>query len=1156
MGFIDSVVSIGISASASKAERDISKAVRDIKSSLKTLESQDDVFRHINSAIKEGTISAEEHAVAIGKAALRMESMDRAIVKATEATKRYGRYANLSSADRVKAIEKEIDAERRLASERERLRNRAESIRMDNPLYRLKQETKELNQLQKRGLLSGDFAAEQHGRNLERYRKSTTGASKDDGEGDRLKRLAESVRMGDPQYAHRKKIAELNDLRKSGLEEVHYRRRLREINEELNSIVNADAIKKKKNDDEEARREKERLTRSAEAVRMEDARYAHRKKIAELNELRANGLEEVHYRRKLREINEELNSIVNADAIKKKREDDAEKERNKKQREADARRERESLVSRAESIRMQDPRYRLRMETRELNRLQHMGLLSGSYAEAQHGRNVSRYNEETRPATPERRSNALLGGFKTALGGFLGPIAATYAAINAVRSSFQSMFEFDRISAGFETFTKSAEKTREIMRELRSLSEKGISFAISAKSTSTLLQYGTAADQALRMTKQLAIISGGDSDKLDKLSLAFAQVNAAGRLMGQEAIQLVNAGFSPYLEISKKTGESMAQLKKRQMEGGISSNELADALRRATQEGGRFDGMLERLASSSVGRFEKMKTAAQSLGVALARSIPVESGMDSIANILKNATPSNASSGGQPAPLITEPHTRLNPNPLYGFDAMGLKLAGFLGFSGPGDVFHEVLQDVEKAERKKKGLPVIEKSAEELRLEKYGHGSLGERELHKVQLERAARKRKEEQVERVRAGDTLGMSQVEIDEAKSRLDEEQKRKMSGVFTSDAAFKMAVERHNLEAANMPNIQDREDRYLRHFDEQGWGRANAEEKSILLGIQERRRVKQLVGQLDFDKALSSQISSEKGLASVRLFEGTGPTDRDREKSNLLAESRMRAAETLGGDLGKKIRSRAGDGGWDFGSETFGAKGDDLARLQEVFKVEKETYDLKVKELEVERETSNEIKIRAEWRKEWAVEDLTIRDSEMKDSSERGYNLTRRKRRGTAMDISESEKISIRDAKRLENAQNVVALAERKKQDRESILGLNQNQFGQKDTVDRLADLTRLSQMKGEDGNPLLNQEAFQAEKSRLLRSQVRSIESSAPTAVGVGSAQDVQMLAEESSAIAQRQLQIQEEQLAEIRLSKEVQAKLLELFEEQRAMEEVL
>ena len=82
---------------------------------------------------------------------------------------------------------------------------------------------------------------------------------------------------------------------------------------------------------------------------------------------------------------------------------------------------------------------------------------------------------------------------------------------------------------------------------------------------------------AENVTKDLQIlgdISGGNSERMKYLTLAFSQAGSAGKLMGQDLLQMVNAGFNPLQVISEKTGRSMGDLRKDMEKGKISFSML------------------------------------------------------------------------------------------------------------------------------------------------------------------------------------------------------------------------------------------------------------------------------------------------------------------------------------------------------------------------------------------------------------------------------------------------------------------------------------------------------------------------------------------------------------------------------------------------------
>lgn len=86
----------------------------------------------------------------------------------------------------------------------------------------------------------------------------------------------------------------------------------------------------------------------------------------------------------------------------------------------------------------------------------------------------------------------------------------------------------------------------------------------------TMMSFGIEGEKAFETLKQIGDIAMGDKQKMQSLSLAFAQMSSTGKLTGQDLMQMVNAGFNPLQEISKKTGKSVAELKEEMGRGAIS----------------------------------------------------------------------------------------------------------------------------------------------------------------------------------------------------------------------------------------------------------------------------------------------------------------------------------------------------------------------------------------------------------------------------------------------------------------------------------------------------------------------------------------------------------------------------------------------------------
>lgn len=196
-------------------------------------------------------------------------------------------------------------------------------------------------------------------------------------------------------------------------------------------------------------------------------------------------------------------------------------------------------------------------------------------------------------------------------------IAAAFATSKIVQGlSFgvKLASEAEQASVAFEVMTGSAETAANMLKELQAFSVvTPFTSSDLRQATQTMLQYGVEQEQVIGIVKQLGDTSAGSAEKLQLQALAFAQIAAMGRLQGGELRQLINAGWNPLQQIAERTGETMTELKARMEAGGISIDEVKQALTDATSEGGRFFGMTEKGSQTLAGRFSTLQENAELL---------------------------------------------------------------------------------------------------------------------------------------------------------------------------------------------------------------------------------------------------------------------------------------------------------------------------------------------------------------------------------------------------------------------------------------------------------------------------------------------------------------------------------------------------------------
>lgn len=197
-----------------------------------------------------------------------------------------------------------------------------------------------------------------------------------------------------------------------------------------------------------------------------------------------------------------------------------------------------------------------------------------------------------------RKVRKNLGGMATAAITGIGVIGA----YNGLKSLYNLGADAEASRIKFETLLGSAQKAQNMINNINQYANATpFNNKDLKQNAELLLSFGTAQSKVLPTLKMIGDISGGNKEKLASLTLAYAQATSAGKLMGQDLLQMINAGFNPLQVISEKTGKSMAVLKKEMSEGKISAKVLEDAFRMATEKGGRFHGMLKRMSKSSKG---------------------------------------------------------------------------------------------------------------------------------------------------------------------------------------------------------------------------------------------------------------------------------------------------------------------------------------------------------------------------------------------------------------------------------------------------------------------------------------------------------------------------------------------------------------------------
>ena len=194
---------------------------------------------------------------------------------------------------------------------------------------------------------------------------------------------------------------------------------------------------------------------------------------------------------------------------------------------------------------------------------------------------------------------------KKLLGGY--SIKEFLSSMIRVRGEFQSMQTAIETMVGKDV----AGQLIPQIKELAKISPLTMSDMVGAEKM--MLGFNIQAEDTIKYLKAISDISMGESSKFNSLTLAFSQMSAAGKLMGQDLNQMINAGFNPLQIISEKTGKSIATLKDEMSKGAVSAEMVQQAFIDATSAGGKFYNMSENASKTINGQLSMMQDALNSV---------------------------------------------------------------------------------------------------------------------------------------------------------------------------------------------------------------------------------------------------------------------------------------------------------------------------------------------------------------------------------------------------------------------------------------------------------------------------------------------------------------------------------------------------------------
>jgi len=200
------------------------------------------------------------------------------------------------------------------------------------------------------------------------------------------------------------------------------------------------------------------------------------------------------------------------------------------------------------------------------------------------------------------------------LGAAVGKLAAALGVIQAARFVFIKTAELESQTRSLQVLTGSAEKAGQIIKDLQRLG------AVTPFTSSELIDsakrlqaFGVETNKVVETTRRLADVSGATGAELQGLVTAYGQVQAKGRLQGEELLQFQERGVALQQELRKQYNLSGKEFQDALQKGKISAEAIEFAIQKLTETGGKYANGAIAQSDTLSGRLSTLQDGVEAL---------------------------------------------------------------------------------------------------------------------------------------------------------------------------------------------------------------------------------------------------------------------------------------------------------------------------------------------------------------------------------------------------------------------------------------------------------------------------------------------------------------------------------------------------------------
>lgn len=184
---------------------------------------------------------------------------------------------------------------------------------------------------------------------------------------------------------------------------------------------------------------------------------------------------------------------------------------------------------------------------------------------------------------------------------------------SAARHGTMMATAFEKNTVAVQTMVKDLDAGTRLIEDLTNFAiETPFSSQEVIESAKQLKAFGFATQDIIPTLRALGNVSAGTGTSMERIILAFGQVRVAGKLMGTELRQFVDAGIPLIEELAKVMDKPVESIRLLTEQGQVGFNEVVQAFNNMNAEGGQFAGLMDVISKNTVaGRFQALSETFQ-----------------------------------------------------------------------------------------------------------------------------------------------------------------------------------------------------------------------------------------------------------------------------------------------------------------------------------------------------------------------------------------------------------------------------------------------------------------------------------------------------------------------------------------------------------------